>query len=135
MKHIINYRNQAWRVTIKRKGLRYYANFPFGTDKAAALERAKAERDRFYAIVGRTSPRSNTGVAGISEYNYCRHSYSRMVFAVTYGDPRTHGLTRIPYDTFAEREPAFRRAIALRARLAGEDAAELLRQAQEVGCV
>jgi len=51
------------------------------------------------------------------------------------GDARKSPPRRFIYRGLAERENVFRAAVAYRARLAGEDPAQLLKQAQEVLCV
>lgn len=77
----------SWRVAVERRGIRYTAYFAFGADQAAALERAIAERDRFYAVHG-TAARSNTGIAGISETVKWIRNRSYDCFQVTFGDSR-----------------------------------------------
>ena len=52
----------AWRVDVLRQGLRFRAYIPFAGDRAAALAKAVAVRDEFYAAHGRTRvPRSCVG--------------------------------------------------------------------------
>ena len=129
----------GYRVIINRTGVRYQVFIKFGDDKPAALARAIAERDNFFAEHGEfgTSgqrPRSNTGISGISEVTKWFHNKPAECFSVTAGHPR-HGITRFFYRGSKQRSVALRRAIAHRARLAGEDAAQLLAQAKEALCL
>ena len=123
----------GWRVIIIRPGIKFDAFFKFGDDKAAALQRAIAGRDRFLDLHGRSTSgqavRSNTGIAGVCETTKWHHGRPYECFQVTKGHPR-NGIRKFYYYGIAERKRAFRRAVAFRARLAGEDAAGLLKQAE-----
>ena len=130
MKNISIINGRYWRVSIRRQGLVYRVTIPFGTDKAAALGRALAERALFYRLHGETAPaRSNTGVAGVSESTNWVHGRPRPCFLVSFGNTHTHGYRRLEYKGLGDRETVLRQAIALRARLAGEELAELQKQA------
>ncbi len=118
-----------WRVKIIRHGIKYQVIIPFHGDRAAALERAIVERDRFYAAHGKNSPRSNTGIAGISEVASWARNQCRMAFSVGFGSYHTRLPRRFYYRGLAGRETALRQAVAYRARLSGENPAELLAQA------
>ena len=129
----------GYRVIINRAEVRFQAYFAFGDDKAMALKRAIVERDNFFAVHGSGGisgqrPRSNTGISGISEVTKWFHNKPAECFSVTAGHPR-HGITRFFYRGSKQRSVALRRAIAHRARLAGEDATQLLAQAKEALCV
>ena len=128
----------GWIVQVKRNGIMYRAFFAYGAGKTAALFRAVAERERFYELYGRYvtghRPRSNTGISGISELTTWSHNVPRNCFSVTYQRGAVD-MKRFFYKSAAERPFALRAAIAYRARLAGEDAARLLAQAQEALCV
>ena len=135
MKNIFQVSGKYWRVKVGRRGIRYIVNIPFGSDREAAFRRAIAERDRFYAIHGRTSPHSNTGIAGISETVKWTSNKPYPCFSVTVGASRVHRPVRFMYRGLADRTRSLRAAIAHRARLAGEDPAELLAQAREALCL
>jgi hypothetical protein len=130
----------GYRVMIKRASLKFDALFKFGSDKPAALARAIAERDAFFAACGETSHsgqkvRSNTGIAGISEVTKWFHNRPLDCFQVTIGRPQTTGVKRFTYHGVAGRERALRAAIAHRTRATGEDPAQLLNQAREAMCL
>ena len=131
MKNISIIDGKYWRVKVERQGIRYSVLIPFNGDKSGSLQRAIAERERFYAAHGATSPRSNTGISGISEtFKYVRnHRYD--CFQVTVGDSRKSHPRRFTYRGLADRESVLRAAIAWRTRHTGEDAAQLLAQARE----
>jgi hypothetical protein len=133
-KNISTTLGRYYRVTIERRGMIYRVTIPFGDDRAAALARAVAERDRFYAAHGSSSPRSNTGIAGISETTNWTRSVPYPCFSVTVGAASRSQPVRFHY-RHGDRSGALRAAIAWRARHAGEDPAKLLAQAAEVGCV
>ena len=135
MKNIFQVDGKYWRVKIERRGIRYTVNIPFGSDREAALRRAIAERDRFYVAHGQTVPRSNTGIAGISETVKWSHNRAYPCFSVTVGASRVHRPVRFMYRGLAARSRSLRAAIAHRARLAGEDPAALLAQAREALCL
>jgi hypothetical protein len=115
----------GWRVIIMRSGVTFTSNIPFNGDRAAALKKAAAIRDEFYAEHGFNSPHSNTGICGISESVKWAHSKSYPCFAVSVGNRHPR---RFVYRTPEERQIAIRQAIALRALLAGENPATLARQ-------
>lgn len=135
MKNISVTGGNAWRVRILRKGMSYQVHIPFAGDKEAALQRAIAERDRFYAVLGATSTYSNTGVCGVSELTHWAHSHGTPCFSVSCGSIKKNGIRRFFFHDQAEREAALRAAVAHRARLAGEDAVQLFARAREVCCV
>ncbi len=126
MKHI--YEDlYGWRVIIQRSGLRYHVFIANRGDHAAALQRAVVERDHFLAV--HKKARSNTGICGISETVEWKHNRPHDCFSVTFGASRKNYPVRFHYRGLADRSRALRAAVAHRARLAGEDAVQLLTQA------
>lgn len=116
----------GWRVEIVRRDVRLRKFFPAHGDFAGALARAQAFRDQFLRVQGAAQPRSNTGVSGITELTHWTRSFPQPCFVVTVGVPGPDWRHRFYYRTAAERQQAFRAAVADRARRAGEDAAALL---------
>lgn len=106
----------GWRVIINRSDLRYQAFVAFGGDKAAALQKAIAIRDEYFALVGvAESPsgqraRSNTGISGISEQTKWFHGKPYYCFEVSCGHPRK-GTRRFYYRNVSGREQALAAAI------------------------
>ena len=129
----------GYRVIINRPEIRYQVFVAFGTDKAAALQRAIAERDQFFALHGKFGTsgqrvRSNTGVAGVSETVKWVGNNSYNCFQVTAGSCHK-GIEKFFYRGAAQRSRVLRAAIARRSQLAGEDAAQLLAQAEKAGAL
>lgn len=111
----------GFRVIIHRPELTYRAFVKFGDDRAAALKKAQALRDEFFAVHGEFGisgqrPRSNTGISGISEQTKWFHGQPKQCFQVTCGHPKK-GMRRFYYQTFAGRELALNRAVAHRQKL------------------
>lgn len=125
----------GWLVQVTRSGIKYQAYFAYGKDRAAALQRAIAERERFFDLYGRYvtghKPRSNTGIAGISETTKWSHGKPYETFSVSFKRGAV-GMKRFRYRTLGDRSRALRKAIAYRARIAGEDFAELLKQSEKM---
>jgi hypothetical protein len=113
-------------VRVQRSSILYQAFVP--KSAADALGQAVALRDKFLAAHteakrNRTA-RSNTGVAGISETTQWRHSRPYPCFSVSFG-AAGKSIKRFRYATDAQREPAFRQALAHRARLVGVPVASI----------
>jgi hypothetical protein len=125
----------GWLVQVKRSGIKYQAFFGYGPDRAASLQRAIAERDRFYDLYGRYAtghkPRSNTGLCGISETTKWSHGRPYECFSVSFQRGAV-GMKRFRYRTPGDRSRALRDAVAYRARLSGEDFADLMKQAEQL---
>jgi hypothetical protein len=119
----------GYRVVVERCGIKLDAFVRFGHDRAAALKKAVIIRDDFLAQHARWKPRSNTGVAGVTELVHWTGGKPRSCFQVTAGSPRPGWMRRFFYETFADRQRQFVRAIKHRARLAGENVEQLLEAA------
>ena len=130
----------GYRVIINRSEVRFQAFFQFGDDKAAALQRAIAERDNFFAIHGSGGisgqrPRSNTGISGLSEVTKWFHNQPYNCFQVTVGKSNTNPPVRFHYRGTSGRLVAFHKALAYRVKQTGEDKTALIAQAREALCV
>ena len=119
----------GYRVQIERNGIRFDSFIGFGTDRAAALQKAVAVRDDFLAKAEVLRSRSNTGVAGITELSHWTSGSARQCFQVTCGSPGPGWMRRFFYRTFAERQRALRAACHHRARRAGEPVQQLMEAA------
>lgn len=109
----------GWIVRVIRQGIRYSAFIAHGTDRAAALRKAKATRDEFIRIHGAKTtlgPRSNTGLLGITEVIKWSHGKPQTCFQVTCGDPRQN-TRRFSFTTISQRDKALAEAIACRKKL------------------
>lgn len=120
--------DNGWRVDIARSGGRLRRFVAYAGDRAAALLEAVRVRDELAAQLP-LRPRSNTGVTGVTEVTHWTRNVPQPCFVVTVGKPTRNWKRRFFYRSFAQRESALRAAIAHRARVAGEDAAALLKAA------
>lgn len=109
-------------VRVIRGGVTYRATI--SGQSAEALAQAVAQRDRFLALAAQLppaparAPRSNTGLAGISETVKLRPLTTAECFAVSWQTSCGHQTTRrITYGAHRPRAQALRAAIALRARM------------------
>ena len=130
----------GYRVIIKRSDVRFDVFIQFGADKVAALQKAQAERDNFFAVHGQFGPsgqrpRSNTGISGLSEVTKWFHNQPYNCFQVTVGKSNTNPPVRFHYRGTSGRLVAFHKALAYRVKHTGEDKTALIAQAKEALCV
>lgn len=108
----------GYRVRIYRANLTYRAYVAFAGDKAAALQKALALRDRCETAL----IRSNTGHRGISEQTKWFHGRPYPCFEVNHGKGASRHFQRFTYQTLAQRETALKQALAARAKMEMEAA-------------
>ena len=121
--------NYGYRVEMMRNGIKFDSFIRFDGDRAGALKKAIAIRDDFRARADAIRPRSNTGVAGVTELTHWTRGYPQTCFVVTHGKPCRNWKRRFFYHTLSQRQRALRAAVAHRARLSGEPIHQLLEAA------